>query len=388
MTAVYALNQNARALLAYLHEARLEVGGKDFIFNFSEDLPFDYETYKAVTRRLNERGLAEYKGQTEVTITGRGVQAMEDTAILDRLLPVGAGSATMVLSMNDSAHEANKKARRLLAYLHEWSLKGTTFAIGPNEQTFSATGLDEESYKRAADRLMRKGFAQHHGGGYCITVTDEGVRVAEDADSLDYSLPAGDDPDDRKVVAMAADKKKVFVIHGRNLEVRKQMGIYLRALGLEPINFDDLRAGLGGTPSIADIVMAGMQQAQGVVALFTADEYAALKPDLRDGDTGEAVERWQSRPNVLFEAGIAFGIDRNRVVIVKLGRVSLPSDFGGIHALSPTNDPSGHRNTLRNTLKGMGCAVGDGSDWMKDGDFQAAASVGSSGVTPRDPLRP
>lgn len=177
------------------------------------------------------------------------------------------------------------------------------------------------------------------------------------------------------------------MIHGRNLEARKQMGIYLRALGLEPLNFDDLRAGLGGTPTIADIVMAGMAQAQGVVALFTADEYAALKPDLRGGETGETVERWQSRPNVLFEAGIAFGIDRKRVVIVKIGKVSLPSDFGGIHALSPTNDMSGHRNTLRITLRGMGCSVGDGSDWMKDGDFEAAATVGLSGVSPRDPFR-
>jgi predicted nucleotide-binding protein len=288
--------------------------------------------------------------------------------------------------MRDDVREANEKARRLLAYLHEWSMKGRSFRIGPNEETFKATALNQEEYTRAADRLIRKHLADHSGSGYVITVTPEGVRVAEDDAALNHQLPIGDDEKGRRGAAAVGDKRKVFVIHGRNLEARKQMGIYLRALGLEPINFDDLRASLGGTPHIADIVMAGMQQAHGVVALFTGDEYAALRPDLRAGDTGEAVERWQSRPNVLFEAGIAFGIDRDRVVIVKLGKVSLPSDVGGIHALSPTNDMSGHRSTLRNTLKWMGCAVSDGSDWMKDGDFEAAATVGLPGMSPKDPF--
>lgn len=182
------------------------------------------------------------------------------------------------------------------------------------------------------------------------------------------------------------DRRKVFVIHGRNLEARKQMGVYLRALGLEPINFDDLRASLKGTPTLGDIVLTGMNAAQGVVALFTPDEYAGLRPDLRNGESGEGVLRWQARPNVLLEAGMAFAIDRERVVIVKLGAVSLPSDFGGIHVLSPTRDPAGHRNTLKNALKAMGCAVGDSSDWMTHGDFEAAIA-GHPEVSPRDPFR-
>ncbi len=282
----------------------------------------------------------------------------------------------------------NRNARRLFTSLHDAYLQanGASFALEFGADTERETGLDYPAYKGAAKRLVDQALADWVGQS-SITMTPFGVRVAEQPALLADELPVYEDLKEK--VATVADKRKVFVIHGRNLEARKQMGIYLRALGLEPINFDDLRAGLGGTPTIADIVMAGMAQAQGVVALFTADEYAALKPDLRGpGESGEMVERWQSRPNVLFEAGIAFGIDRNRVVIVKLGKVSLPSDFGGIHALSPTNDPSGHRNTLRNTLKGMGCAVGDGSDWMKDGDFEAAATVGLSGVSPKDPFRP
>ena len=116
------------------------------------------------------------------------------------------------------------------------------------------------------------------------------------------------------------DPKKVFLIHGRNMEARKQIGYFLAALGLEALNFDDVRVTLKGTPTIVDIVRAGMDQAQGVIALFTADEYAWTRPEFMSGESGESVERWQARPNVLFEAGMAFGRDRDRVVFVKLGR--------------------------------------------------------------------
>jgi predicted nucleotide-binding protein len=168
------------------------------------------------------------------------------------------------------------------------------------------------------------------------------------------------------------DPKKVFIIHGRNVEARKQVGIFLKSLGLAPVNFDDLRASLKGTPTLADIIIEGMRIAQGIVALFTPDEFSSLRPGLREhGETGDTVERWQARPNVLFEAGMAFGKDRERVVLVKLGKVSLFTDVGGIHVLSPTNDPKGHRDTLRKTLKEMGCSVDlESSDWMHEGDFE------------------
>jgi predicted nucleotide-binding protein len=190
-----------------------------------------------------------------------------------------------------------------------------------------------------------------------------------------------------ETMSKVPDKKKVFVIHGRNTEARKQMGYFLAALGLDAINFDDVRARLKGTPTIADCVTAGMDQAQGVIALFTADEHAWTRPEFRSGESGEAVERWQARPNVLFEAGMAFGRDRDRVVFVTLGRVSLFTDVAGIHTLSPTNDAKGHRDLLRNVLKEMGCDVDlASSKWLHDGDFEAPVSRLPE-VSPRDPFR-
>jgi predicted nucleotide-binding protein len=167
------------------------------------------------------------------------------------------------------------------------------------------------------------------------------------------------------------DSKKVFVIHGRNHEAVREMNRFLRALGLEPVNFKDLRATLGGTATIAEVVFAGMAQAQGVIALFTGDEYAALRPEHREEhEDATQIARWQGRPNVIFEAGMAFGRDRDRVVFVLLGAVELFSDVAGVHVLRPNNAADGDRYVLMRTLKySLGCDINDSSAYMTEGDF-------------------
>jgi predicted nucleotide-binding protein len=237
-------------------------------------------------------------------------------------------------------------------------------------------GIPPEEAKLAWSYFLQQGLMEGRSiGTLQVSLTAGGVSYAEEIALKMQEAESGQkpDPDEDDVTNPAADPKRVFIIHGRNMEARKQMGIFLRAIGLDPINFDDLRASLKGTPTIADIIIEGMKLAQGVVALFTPDEYATLRPELcGKNDSGEMVERWQARPNVLFEAGMAFGKDRERVVLVRLGRVSLFTDVGGIHVLSPTNDALGDRNTLRLTLKHMGCAVNlEASDWLHDGDFDA-----------------
>ena len=180
------------------------------------------------------------------------------------------------------------------------------------------------------------------------------------------------------------DPKKVFVIHGRNLAAVREMNRFLRALGLDPINFGELRATLGGTPTVADVVFAGMEQAQGVISLFTGDEYAFLRPEHRDvhDDAGQ-VSRWQSRPNVIFEAGMAFGRDRNRVVFVLLGKVELFTDVAGVHVFRPTNSPHGPRDLLRRALKqSLKCEINESSAWMTEGDFEGCIVRGTDPVDP------
>src|SRR5262249_31145682 len=154
------------------------------------------------------------------------------------------------------------------------------------------------------------------------------------------------------------------VVYGRNVDAARQMGLFLNGLGLEPILFEDVRSKLGGTPTVDQIITTGMKKAHGVVAVFTGDEHATLRSELRyESDTPEDVVRWQARPNVIFEAGMAFGRARKRVVLVLFGGVSLFSDVAGIHVIRPTNDPDGHRATLRKILRDMKCKVTNSSEW-------------------------
>jgi predicted nucleotide-binding protein len=154
------------------------------------------------------------------------------------------------------------------------------------------------------------------------------------------------------------DKRKVFVIYGRNKAAYNAMVLFLRSVGLSAWDFYELSAQSGGTAFIGDIVRHGMEQSQAVVALFTPDEFSVLRPSLNDPQkTGPEDQRWQARPNVIYEAGMAMGIDENRTILVTLGSdVSLFSDVSGIHIVQLDNTPE-KRSFLREKLHGVGCEV-------------------------------
>lgn len=274
-----------------------------------------------------------------------------------------------------------------------YELEKSTFGTGDRMLDFIASDtIDAVIYVLNEDRRM---YGRHVQVPPARVMPDFDVPILneEGLTELDFR-PHGSSSDTGALLAVeperlsmaTPDKSKVFIIHGRNLKAAQEMGNFIRSLGLSPINFKDLRASMGGTPTVAEIVERGMAEAQGVIALFTADEFAGLRPDLRQKhDSGDDTARWQSRPNVIFEAGMAFGRDRNRVVFVLLGNPKLFTDVAGVHVLRPTNDPRGDRATLMNTLaNGMKCAVTPHStDWMSAGDLETCVLPE---VSARDPF--
>ena len=168
-----------------------------------------------------------------------------------------------------------------------------------------------------------------------------------------------------------ADPKKVFIIHGQNQNAADEMAKFVFSLGLEPLKFGEIRSRMGGgNTNIADVVVQGMSETAHVIALFTPDEFSELRPELARGKKGEELHRWQGRPNVIFEAGIAYGRDPERVIFVKLGDVSLFTDANHVHYYKPTNDPKGHRKDLKRWLAHR-CPVNDSDQWMEVGDFES-----------------
>ena len=101
----------------------------------------------------------------------------------------------------------------------------------------------------------------------------------------------------------------MFVVYGRNQQARLAMFTFLRSVGLSPVEWSQaLAATRKASPYIGEVVGTALATAGAIVVLWTPDEIVALRPEYADGDDDpEIMPSAQARPNVLFEAGLAFG---------------------------------------------------------------------------------
>lgn len=166
------------------------------------------------------------------------------------------------------------------------------------------------------------------------------------------------------------DRRRVFVIHGRNDRARRGLFEFLRAIGLDPIEWSEAGRMTGkGSPYIGEILDAAFGSAQAVVVLQTPDDVTYLHESLTHPGDPECNPQMQPRPNVLFEAGMAMGRDADRTVIVELGQVKVFSDIHGRHVVRLDNSVK-KRQDLATRLETAGCAVRlTGTDWHEAGDL-------------------
>ena len=173
----------------------------------------------------------------------------------------------------------------------------------------------------------------------------------------------------------------VFVVHGRNEHARRAMFDFLRAIGLQPLEWLQAVKATGKTaPYIGEILDAAFSMAHAVVVLLTPDDEARLQQQFRksNDESYEINLSGQARPNVLFEAGMAMGRDPNCTVLVELGRIRPFSDVAGRHVIHLNNTPE-QRQELAQRLQSAGCPVNlEGTDWHTVGDFDAVLSLQST----------
>ena len=158
---------------------------------------------------------------------------------------------------------------------------------------------------------------------------------------------------------------------------RDSLVSFLRALDLSPMEWEEAVA-LTGQPSpyIGDVLSAGFSKASALVVLMTPDDEVRLKGHLcRDDEPASEREiRGQSRPNVIFEAGMALGQFSNRTILVGIGNPKPFSDTLGRHVLKLDNTPE-RRTALAAKLRTAGCIINNtGSDWLRIGDFKLQES--------------
>jgi len=171
------------------------------------------------------------------------------------------------------------------------------------------------------------------------------------------------------------DPKKVFVVHGRNENARRSMFDFLRTIGLEPIEWTQALK-LTGKPSpyIGEVLDSAFTAAQAVVVVLTGDDGAKLRDEYikQDDPEYEKVLTPQARPNVLFEAGMAFGRCPERTLLVALGKLRPFSDIAGRHLMKLDNSTQ-KRQELAMKLETAGCEVDlTGTDWHSVGNFEVS----------------
>lgn len=167
--------------------------------------------------------------------------------------------------------------------------------------------------------------------------------------------------------------RSVFLVAGRNSKANGAVTAFLRALGLDVVEWEHAVAKTGlPNPYVGDVVETGLNLAAAAVVLLTPDDLVQLRGDLlRDDDGAEERElRGQARPNVYYEAGIADTLGRHRTVIMEIGEVKSFSDAAGRHVVRYDGSPA-KRHALSERLRVAGLNINtSGQDWLTAGDVE------------------
>jgi predicted nucleotide-binding protein len=166
------------------------------------------------------------------------------------------------------------------------------------------------------------------------------------------------------------DPRSVFLIQGRWHDAIEAMREFLGALDLKVIEWEQAVQATGkASPYIGEVLDAGFAMAHAAVVLMTPDDVACLHPQLVPSSSEPEPMTGQPRPNVIFEAGMAWQQFRDRTLLVELGHLRGFSDLDGVHTVRLDGSPQSRR-AVASRLKSIGCAIDDSGDrWLSAGQF-------------------
>jgi predicted nucleotide-binding protein len=253
------------------------------------------------------------------------------------------------------------------------------------QQIFDTVGLPITEFDSADTYLLQHKYVEGTLGGMPGSrwLTAGGVDYYEENKHLLEIAPQN------QRVTNIPDARKVFVVHGRDSRLRDDFFLFLRALNLQPMEWSEALKLTGkASPSIGEALESAFKNAQAVIVLLSPDDEVRLSPELwrdREDEDEKEIKR-QARPNVLFEAGMAFATHSDRTLLVEVGEVKPFSDIAGRHVVRLSNSPK-RRNEIAERLRTAGCdASTSGKDWLNTGDFDMTreTKTGSSSDAPKD----
>jgi len=228
---------------------------------------------------------------------------------------------------------------------------------------------DELLPKIKRERRNKSGFV-------AVGIPDEWYVADEGEDVTDefITAPPGSGAKEEDIGKLPKyDERNVFVVYGRNLNIRESMCEFLRAIDLHTIEWSEARKATDApSPYIGDILDEAFSISQAVVVLMTPDEEVRLRDEyINDEDPQYEKKRsYQARPNVLFEAGMAMAKSPEKTVIVEIGNLRPFSDIEGRHVVR-FDGSTKTRQELAERLRDAGCPVNtSGTDWHDAGSFE------------------
>jgi predicted nucleotide-binding protein len=147
------------------------------------------------------------------------------------------------------------------------------------------------------------------------------------------------------VAVIARNKRKVFIVHGRDNEAKQEAGRFIESLGLEAIILHE-QASFGMT--IIEKIERYSNDADFALVLYTACDHG------RGVHESNAHPKNRARQNVVFEHGYLMAkLGRENVCALVKGEIETPNDISGV--VYVTFDPFGAwKNEIEKELRACG----------------------------------
>lgn len=170
-------------------------------------------------------------------------------------------------------------------------------------------------------------------------------------DGIQEGFPTRSPIGHSEIAAIASGR--VFIVHGHDNELKTDLEVFLKNVGLDPIVLHR-EADQGAT------LLEKFERHSDVgyaFILLTPDEVACTADQLSLAESERAMEE-RARPNVIFEFGFFVGrLGRSRVCCLYKGNVTLPSDLSGLVYKKVTNSIEDQGYSLIKELRAAGYAI-------------------------------
>ena len=153
---------------------------------------------------------------------------------------------------------------------------------------------------------------------------------------------------DAATESVARNKRKVFIVHGRDNEAKQEVARFLTGLGLEPIILHE-QASSGMT--IIEKIERYTNEADFALVLYTPCDQG------RGVYETKVSPRSRARQNVVFEHGYLMAkLGRENVCALVKGEIETPNDISGVVYI-PLDGFGGWKNEVAKELKACGYVI-------------------------------